>query len=232
VDAPVKLYYSPYSVTSRAVQLLLEAMNIKHESIVIDLGKGEQLTEAYLKVNPNGLVPTIVDSGFGGLTLFETPAILRHLVETRAGGSKYYPEDAKLRAQIDSAMDWLNTSFYREYGYHHAYIQLFDHHRHKDDAVNKAVVNRSKEKSQNALKILDGMIGQRNAVVGDSVTIADFWLAGLISIGDLVGNTLESYPNIRRWRGVSKQFKGYETIFAAHNASVPYFKEKVISSIH
>lgn len=57
------LYHSPKSSASRRVRLCLEEKGLDYEAHVIDLGKQEQHGAAYLKINPMGVVPTILHDG-------------------------------------------------------------------------------------------------------------------------------------------------------------------------
>ncbi|WP_339501213.1 glutathione S-transferase, partial [Pseudomonas canadensis] len=67
-----------------------------------DVGGQFGMSDAYLALNPNALVPTIEDDGF---ILWESNAILRYLA-ARHGGKSWWPEDPVQRAQADRWMDW------------------------------------------------------------------------------------------------------------------------------
>ena len=60
----LQLYWFPPSSPSRAVKYLLTTSNIQFEGHLVDLMKGENKAENYLKVNPRGLIPTIQDGDF------------------------------------------------------------------------------------------------------------------------------------------------------------------------
>jgi len=222
----ITFYYNPYSVTSRSAQLFLEHAGIEYEPKTVDIMKGEQFEDWYKAVNPNSLVPSIVDAGFENLTVFETPAILRHLATTR--GTKFYPSDPKAQAHVDSAMDWINTTFYREFGYHMSYVQLFDFHKLGSEEADKALVAVAKTRTEKALKVLnDYWIGSNNYVAGASLTIADFWLAGLISVGDGLKNDYSNYPNVVRWRdNIKAEAKNYDKVFEAWNGYAGMLQQK------
>jgi len=57
------LYHSPKSSASRRVRLCLEEKGLAYEAHVIDLGRQEQHGAAYLRINPLGVVPTILHEG-------------------------------------------------------------------------------------------------------------------------------------------------------------------------
>src|SRR5438067_7202807 len=57
----------------------------------------------YLKLNPNGLVPTVKD---GDLIMWESNTICRYLASTRAGGERIYPRDPAGRTHVERWMDW------------------------------------------------------------------------------------------------------------------------------
>ncbi len=56
----------------------------------------------YLRLNPNGLVPTVID---GDLVMWESNSICRYLAATRDGES-LYPRDPAARTHVERWMDW------------------------------------------------------------------------------------------------------------------------------
>src|SRR5947199_141055 len=111
------------------------------------------------------------------------------------------PKDLKARAKVNEAMDWLNTNFYREYGYGFIYPQVFPHHRRPGDDVHNATVAWGRDKAKGWLQILnDYWIGpNRNYLCGNEITIADYLGAGLVSLGEVVRCDFATYPNVKRW---------------------------------
>ena len=79
---------------------------------VVDLLTGEHLKEPYAAINPSRLVPVLEDGDF---RLTESSAILKYLADKV--GSPAYPKDLQKRARVNEMMDWLNTGFYRDFGY-------------------------------------------------------------------------------------------------------------------
>lgn len=73
----LKLYYYPGNA-NLAPHMLLEELDVPYELVLVDRTQGALQSAEYLKLNPNGRIPTLVD---GDLVLFETAAICLHLVD-------------------------------------------------------------------------------------------------------------------------------------------------------
>lgn len=79
----------------------LEELGLAYRTLPIDLGAKQQKQDWYLKINPNGRIPAIVDRDNGDFAVFESGAILIYLAE-KAG--RLLSSDAKRRSQ---ALQWL-----------------------------------------------------------------------------------------------------------------------------
>ncbi len=96
------------SINVQKVLWCCEEMKIGYERIDAGLAFGVVNTPQYLKLNPNGLVPTIDDDGF---VLWESNAILRYLAAKHAAGS-LWPVNLATRADADRWMDWQLSTFW------------------------------------------------------------------------------------------------------------------------
>lgn len=74
----IQLHYYP-STASLAPHILLRELGIPFELLLVDRTQNAQKMTAYLKLNPNGLIPVLVD---GDLILYEAAAICLHLCDT------------------------------------------------------------------------------------------------------------------------------------------------------
>src|SRR5215475_12703969 len=146
----MKLYMHPVSMTSRPVRLFIADNKIPVEEEVVDLMKGAHHQEPYASLNPNRLVPMLVD---GDLKLTESSAILKYLAEKI--GSPAYPKELKQRAKVNEMMDWVNTQVCREFAYGLVYPQVFPNHKRRSDEAHAATLAWGKERSQGWLKVLD-----------------------------------------------------------------------------
>lgn len=96
----LKLYHTPTSVCSIKARLGLAEIGLDYESKIVDFSSSEQHGETYLKLNPDGVVPTLIDDGF---VVTESSLILEYL-DTYYNDGKLIPTDRKLAT---TARHWL-----------------------------------------------------------------------------------------------------------------------------
>jgi len=147
-------------------------------------------TEAYLALNPNGKVPTLVD---GETVVWESNTILRYLCNTLAGGSPLYPADPAARSQIERWMDWqlasLNTP----------YLGVFREAKKSEHERAPGFAADLKELSAQ-LEILERGTAGRVWLAGASFSLADICLGPIIDRTLAFPVTLPALPGIRAWR--------------------------------
>ena len=219
----MKLYMHPVSMTSRPVRLFMAEHKIAAEEVVIDLMTGEHMQPAYAKLNPNCLVPMLEDDD---LRLTESSAILKYLADKT--GSPAYPKDLKQRAKVNEMMDWLNTNFYREWGYNLCYPQLFPHLKRRSDEAQSATLEFGRENSKRWLKVLnDHWIGpKKQYLCGDAITIADYFGAGLVTLGEVIRVDFADYPNVKRWLDNMKKLPSWPKVNEVFNGLVASVKDQ------
>lgn len=81
------LYNAPQSTCSQRVRFVLNAKGLPFDEVKLDLFSGDQLKPEYLRLNPNGVVPTLVDDG---AVIINSAVIMEYLDER-------HPEPAPLR---------------------------------------------------------------------------------------------------------------------------------------
>jgi glutathione S-transferase len=224
----MKLYMHPASNASRPVRLFIAENKIACEEQVVDLMTGEHYKEPYASLNPNKLVPWLED---GDLHLTESSAILKYLA------SKYdlpsYPKDLKKRAKVDESMDWFNTQFYRDFGYGLTYPQIFGHHKRPTDEAQSSTIAWGKERAQKWFELLDGYwIGpSKSYLVGNEITIADYFGACLATIGTVIRCDLSRYPNVARWLGKMEKLENWNSTNEAMHGFAAYVKDQSFHAI-
>ena len=104
--ATKKLFYYP-SNASMAPHIVLEEIGRPFELCLVDRNEGEHKSANYLRLNPNGLIPVLID---GDLVLYETAAICLHLADTHPA-IRLAPEPGTMeRAEFYKWLMWLTNT--------------------------------------------------------------------------------------------------------------------------
>ncbi len=208
----MKLYMHPASTMCRPIMQFIADNKIPVDMQVVDIFTGEHMGEPFAAINPSKLIPVLEDGDF---RLTECSAILKYLAEKTS--SPAYPKDLKQRARVNEVMDWFNSQFYRDYGYGLIYPQLFPNLKRPSEEVQKATVAWGKEYTKRWLQVLnDHILGpKRKYLCGDEVTVADYFGAAIIQVGEVIRCNFRPYPNIARWLDVMKSRPSYPTVYEA-----------------
>jgi len=102
----IQLHYFPGNA-SMTPHLLLRELGLPFELKYVDRAAGAHKKPEYLKLNPNGLIPVLVD---GDLVLYETAAIVLHLVDTHPAAGLAPALATAERAQFYKWLIWLANS--------------------------------------------------------------------------------------------------------------------------
>ena len=207
----MKFYYHPASTASRPVLLFAAESGIALDLQLVDIFKGEHHQAAYTAINPNALVPMLEDGDF---RLTESSAILKYLADKV--DSPLYPKGLQQRARVNERMDWFNTQLSRDYCFGLVFAQLLPHHKRRSDEAQAGTVQWGQERSKVWLQVLnDHILGPgRNYVCGDSITIADHFGAGLLTLGEVIGCDFAAYPYVQGWLARIKALKSWKSVNA------------------
>lgn len=102
----IELHYSP-SDASLMPHIFLEELGVPFQLSLVDRARNAQKSPEYLKLNPNGLIPVLVD---GDVVLYETPAILLHLADTHPQPALMPPLGSAQRAHAYKWLVWLSNT--------------------------------------------------------------------------------------------------------------------------
>ena len=102
----LQLHYHP-SDASLMPHIFLEELGVPFELKLVDRARNAQKSPEYLRLNPNGLIPVLVD---GDLVLYETPAILLHLADTHPQAGLMPTLGTAERAQGYKWLVWLSNT--------------------------------------------------------------------------------------------------------------------------
>jgi glutathione S-transferase len=224
----MKLHYHPISTTSRTIMLFAAESGIPLEMKVVDLFTGEHVKPPYASLNPNRLIPTLEDGDF---VLTENSAILKYLAEKT--GSPAYPKDLQQRARVNERMDWTSTQLCSDLVYGLVYPQIFDSHKRRSDESQAATLERSKERAQTWLKVLDeSILGPgNNYLCGDRITIADYHAVSYVHLAEVIGSDLSAYPNVKAWLGRMKSLKSWAQVYSTIDGFAASLKGKPMVAV-
>jgi glutathione S-transferase len=105
-----ELHYFPGNA-SLTPHLLLEELGVPYRLVLVDRAQGAQHSAAYKALNPNGKIPTLVD---GDLVLWETAAIVLHLLDAHPAAGLAPAAGTAQRAHFYKWLSWLATTLQAE----------------------------------------------------------------------------------------------------------------------
>jgi len=202
----MKLYWFD-TVNPRKACSVAKYLQSPIEYAHVNLGRGEHKTPGYLALNPNGKVPTLVD---GTRVLWESTAIMCHLAAR--SDSELWPQDDR---QID-VMRWLSwdlAQFYRAGGT--LYFEHIIKARFGLGDVDPAATRQATQEWRRLATILDTHLHDRRWLVGDSVTVADFAVAGFLPYAERAHIPLDEFPAVRRWHDRLNEIDAWREPFPA-----------------
>ena len=168
--------------------ITLEELALPYKVRRIDFEKREQKEPWYLKLNPNGRIPTIVDHDNGGFVVFESGALMIYLAE-KAG--KLLPADVKGRSLV---IQWL---MFQMGGIGPMMGQANVFYRYAPERIPYAI-ERYQREVRRLFEVLESRLKDHEFLAGD-YSIADIanwsWVRGY----KWSGVTLDGLPSVSRW---------------------------------
>ena len=189
----MKLYYVVGSPNCRKVHAVLNHLQLEVDLEYLDFFSGELQSPAYRAVNPNGLVPALVD---GDLVLWETNAILPYLADV-AGADDLLPRDVRRRADVLRWMAWELAHFNRAFG-----ILSFEtvvKPAFLQQAPSPPLVAWASEQLATFARVLDAHLAGRTWVSGEGITLADYALIHLEGFKDAMPFDWTPYPRLNAY---------------------------------
>lgn len=190
-DIKMKYYADPGSGSCRRVSAVIEYLGVEVEEVFIDLFKGEADTPEFLAINPNGMVPALVD---GKSVVWEAAAIMIYLCE-QAGNHTLWPQ-GPARYEVLRWMFWAAEHFRQPapmYFEERIVAKLMGH------SANESRIVEADRRMLQFAPVLEAHLENRTFVMGDHVTLADFDLAAPLSQMPRTRVPYDTYPNIMQW---------------------------------
>jgi glutathione S-transferase len=180
--------YTSATPNGRKISVALEELNLDYDVKDIDLAQNTQKEDWYLKINPNGKIPAIIDHDANDITIFESGAILIYLAEKTG---RLLPADTVKRFNV---LQWL---FLQVGGVGPMQGQANVFYRYMDNAIPEAT-SRYQNETNRLYALLDQQLSQQDYLAGD-LSIADIAHYPWIKLADWAGINIDKYDAIKAW---------------------------------
>ena len=181
----IELFYWP-TPNGRKVSIMLEETKIKYKITSINLGKEEQFKPEFLKINPYGKIPAIIDHE-KDLVLIESGAILIYLARK---SNQFLPKENEIRI-----FEWLmfqTGNVGPMLGQHH-------HFHHFNPGKSKYAEDRFFKNSIRVYEVLDKILSKNNYLAGEDYSIADISTFPWIARHNWHDIGLKKYKHLSKW---------------------------------
>ncbi len=187
------------------VHIALEELGIAYESIHVDFSQNEQKSSKFLKLNPNGRIPVLIDHEQNDFAIIESGAILLYLAEEHG---QFLPKDTKGRSEAIQWLMWQMGNFGPMFGQFMAFKLGYQ------DRVTEASQRYDKE-VRRLFGVLNTRLNNREYLAGEH-SVADMAVMGWMMPVHRYGLfDLTEWPNVKAWNDRLMARPGYQKGFAA-----------------
>ena len=172
--------------------IFLEEADIEYDITAINFDKREQKEKEYLKLNPNGRIPTIVDRSNNNFVVFESGAILWYLAEKY---DKFLPQNSNDKSQT---LQWLMFQM-ANIGPMMGQAMYFQRIAAKLGEEQPFAIKRYVKESRRLMEILDKHLVDREYLVANEYTIADIATYPWARAYYWANVSIEGLPHLQAW---------------------------------
>ncbi|PCH63060.1 MAG: glutathione S-transferase [SAR86 cluster bacterium] len=183
--------YTWSTPNGRKISIMLEEIGFSYRVFAIDISKGEQSTQDFLKLSPNGKIPAIVDNR-NGMSLMESGAILLYLAQL--SGQLLPKNTADNVEEYWQVMQWLMLQMGGVgpmLGQTHHFVKF-------NPGVSAYAEKRYRKETARLYSVLDTQLARQEFLAGE-YSIADIATWPWISRYEFQQMNLHDYPNLLRW---------------------------------
>lgn len=180
--------YTAATPNGHKVSILLEELGLPYRVHVLSFDKQEQKAPAYLKINPNGRIPAIVDCDNDNFAVFESGAILLYLAEKTG---QLLPQDSKGRSTV---IQWL---MFQMGGVGPMQGQANVFFRYYPEKL-QGPIERYQNETRRLYEVLNTRLGEVAYLAGD-YSIADIATYPWVRIHEWAGVSVDGLEHLQRW---------------------------------
>ena len=171
------------------ISIALEEMALPYTLRLLTLSKLEQKEEWFLKINPNGRIPAIVDHDNDDFAVFESGAILIYLAEKTG---KFLPSEPKARSRV---LQWL---MFQMAGVGPMMGQANVFFRYAPEKIPYAI-DRYQREVRRLFEVMELQLANHEYIAGPDYSIADMALWSWIAGYGWSGVKIEGLSQLNRW---------------------------------
>jgi glutathione S-transferase len=184
----ITIYGKPRSRTVRCLWMA-EEIGVAYENVKTDFNRGEARTPEFLRINPNGHVPALVD---GDVKLFESLAINLYLA--RRYGGALWPRDVADEGRVFQWSIWAMTEL------EEPLLMALIHRKFLPEAQRDARrADQGEAKARKPIGVLEGALDGREWLVGDAFGVADLNVAAVLLWAPMADIDLSATPRVAAW---------------------------------
>ncbi len=181
--------YTAGTPNGKKVSIMLEELGLPYNVHPINIGKLEQKEEWYLKINPNGRIPAIIDTDNGDFPVFESGAILIYLAEKTG---KFLSKDPKERSV---AIQWL---MFQMGGIGPMQGQANHFIKFASEKIPYAMT-RYLDETKRLYSVLERRLSESEYLGGKELSIADIATWTWVRARSFIELSLDAYPKLKAW---------------------------------
>lgn len=195
----IDFYYWP-TPNGWKVAILLEECALPYRVVPVNIRRGDQFRPEFLAISPNNRMPAIVDHepaaeyGPGPVPVFESGAILLYLARRAA---RFLPTDALGRKECEEWLFW-------QVGNLGPMAGQLSHFVNYAEGEHPYAHRRYADEYHRCLAVLERRLRGRRYLLGDAYTIADMAAWPWVLIARPLGQPLDAFPEVSRWRAELK----------------------------
>ncbi|HEX8795271.1 MAG TPA: glutathione S-transferase family protein [Polyangiaceae bacterium] len=216
----MRIYDFPLSPNCRKVRAVVYELGLQPEFVPVRLFEKEQHQPDVVALNPNAKVPILVDGDF---VLWESNAICAYL----ANGTDLLPTGRRERAEVDRWNSWQLAHLGPAVG--KVAFQRLVKPLTGQGQPDARIVEEGLSEYARFATVLDASLAGRDYVAG-RLSIADFVLASIFSIGATVGLETAPYPKLNAWLGSVLGRVSMKRALADAQAAMPRNRDKVAAA--
>nr|4ZB9_A Chain A, PcUre2p8 [Phanerodontia chrysosporium]4ZB9_B Chain B, PcUre2p8 [Phanerodontia chrysosporium]4ZB9_C Chain C, PcUre2p8 [Phanerodontia chrysosporium]4ZB9_D Chain D, PcUre2p8 [Phanerodontia chrysosporium]4ZBA_A Chain A, PcUre2p8 [Phanerodontia chrysosporium]4ZBA_B Chain B, PcUre2p8 [Phanerodontia chrysosporium]4ZBA_C Chain C, PcUre2p8 [Phanerodontia chrysosporium]4ZBA_D Chain D, PcUre2p8 [Phanerodontia chrysosporium]4ZBB_A Chain A, PcUre2p8 [Phanerodontia chrysosporium]4ZBB_B Chain len=183
-DKQFSLFLHKASAHGWKVAFVLEELSLSYEIVLVDVAKNEQKSPEFMKLNPNGRTPALIDHGNSDFVIWESNAMVQYVAD------KYDTErKISMAPGTDDFYIQLQWQYFQGTGQGPYFGQLVWFTLYHEEKIPSAVT-RYKEEALRVFSVLERVLSNQEWLVGGKMTIADI---SFVSWNDMIVHFLDNF---------------------------------------